>query len=79
MILQISDNAVPERPRYVKFNDALSYGNFTRYKLYDLIAQGKVVAVKSDRLTLIDLDSVDAYYAGLPRVALRSAPRKSKK
>jgi hypothetical protein len=39
-----------------------------RTMAYELLATGKIVAVKLGRKTLVDFASADQYFAGLPRV-----------
>lgn len=37
-------------------------------KLYGLINEGRIIAYKHGRRTMIDLDSIEAYHASLPRI-----------
>lgn len=57
-----------QRRRLVPFKDGLAYGGFGRTKAYELIAEGKIMAVKMGSRTLIDLDTVDAYHKSLPMI-----------
>lgn len=42
-----------------------------RSKAYQLIAEGKLVARKIGRKTVIDVDSAEAWYANLPHADIR--------
>ena len=63
-------NAIPKYnpDRLVALKEAMRYGRWGRTKLYGLIHAGKVVAVRDHGITLVDLDSIDAYKQSLPRV-----------
>ena len=66
----VTDQYPPGARRLVTFKRALRYGHWSKSRAYELIAQGKIKAYKDGRMTLVDLDSVDAYRATLP--ALRA-------
>lgn len=54
--------------RLAPVREACRYGNFGHTKCYEFINEGAIIAVKRGRQTLIDLDSIDAYHASLPRI-----------
>jgi excisionase family DNA binding protein len=45
----------------------------SRSKLYKLINRGLVVAYKMGGRTMVDVDSIDAYHASLPRIVPTAA------
>jgi hypothetical protein len=51
---------------------ACAHGGFSRTKLYELIAEGRVRAYKFDRKTMIDLASIDELYASLPPIEAKA-------
>lgn len=54
-------------PRFYTVKDfCLAYG-MGRTRFYDLIAQGKIEAVKDGSKTLIPVESAEAWAASLPR------------
>jgi excisionase family DNA binding protein len=57
--------------RFGFVKEACAYGRFSRTTLYRLIGEGRIAAYKRDRTTIIDLDSVDAFYAALPPIQPR--------
>jgi hypothetical protein len=63
--------------RLVSFKDALKLGNWGKDKLYELIGQEKVIAVKDGHATLIVLESIYDYQRSLPRLVAR--PRKKRR
>ena len=54
--------------RLVTVREACDYGRFGHTKCYDYINEGKIVAYKRGRRTMIDLDSIDAFNASLLRI-----------
>lgn len=56
--------------RLVKLKEALRYGAMSKSKLYRLIDAGKIGAYKRGWETMIDLDTIDAYHANLPKLEL---------
>ena len=58
----------PGAMRLVTIKEACRYGRFGRDKLYQLIAEQKINAYKDGHITLVDLNSIDAYHRTLPRV-----------
>ena len=56
------------RDRLATVKDACEYGGWSRKKLYRLINTGKIAAFRDVGRTLVDLDSIDAYWRSLPRV-----------
>jgi hypothetical protein len=53
--------------------EACVYGRFGHTKCYDYINEGKIIAYKRGRRTMIDLDSIDAFNASLLRIAPKEA------
>ena len=60
--------------RLASIKEACAYGKFSRSKLYDYINAGWIAGYKRGGRTLIDLDSIDAMNAGLPRIAPKGGP-----
>jgi excisionase family DNA binding protein len=60
----------------VSFKAASEKAGCGRSKMYDLIAEGLVVAYKDGRLTKVDDDSLDAYLASRPRAVIKPSKRK---
>jgi len=54
--------------RLATVREACAYGRFGHTKCYDYINEGKIIAYKRGRQTMIDLDSVDAMHASLERI-----------
>jgi excisionase family DNA binding protein len=54
--------------RLATVREACDYGRFGHTKCYDYINEGKIVAYKRGRRTMIDLDSIDAFNASLLRI-----------
>jgi excisionase family DNA binding protein len=67
------DNDNRKRRRLAEFKDGCRYGKFGKTKAYELIAHERIRAYKMGGKTLIDLDSVDEYYASLPRIETRAS------
>jgi excisionase family DNA binding protein len=55
-------------PRLMPIGIACRYGGFGRSKGYELIREHQITAVKLGRRTLIDVASLDAFLAALPKV-----------
>jgi excisionase family DNA binding protein len=67
-------NAItPSRRRLVSFKVGLTYLGCGRTRAYRLIDEGRIVAVKDGARTKIDLDSIEAYHATLPRIMPRAS------
>jgi len=67
-------NAIP--PALYSVPDARRYaGGIGNTKAYELIGQGKWVAVKLCGRTFITADSLNAFIAGLPRADIRTGQR----
>jgi excisionase family DNA binding protein len=65
--------AETDRPRYARIREACEYSNISRTTLYELIHAGKIEAKKGGRhTTWVDLDSVDRYFADLPKLEKRA-------
>ena len=61
------------RPRVVSIDAAAVYIGRSRAFIYDLLASGRIRAVKSDSRTLPILDDLDAYVDSLPMADVRPA------
>jgi len=59
--------------RLATVREACTYGRFGHTKCCDYINQGKIIAYKRGRCTMIDLDSIDAFNASLQRIAPKEA------
>jgi hypothetical protein len=59
--------------RLATVREACDYGRFGHTKCYDYINEGKIVAYKRGRRTMIDLDSIDAFNASLLRITPKEA------
>lgn len=63
---------VPEKPdgkrRLARPDEAAAYGHFSSRTLFRLIRQNVIKTYKQSRprLTLVDLDSIDAFHDSLP-------------
>jgi len=55
------------RPYSMRVLAACKHSGLGRTKLYQLIAQGKITALKCGSRTLILTDSLETYIASLPR------------
>jgi excisionase family DNA binding protein len=56
----------------VPVNEACVYGRFARSKAFRMIREGKIKAYRDGgHRTLIDLNSIDEYYASLDQVILQ--------
>jgi excisionase family DNA binding protein len=60
-------------PAMATVREACDYGRFGHTKCYDYINEGKIVAYKRGRRTMIDLDSIDAFNASLLRITPKEA------
>jgi hypothetical protein len=57
-------------PRWATRREAMSYGRLGSTKFSELVKDRRIVAKKLDgRKLLIDLNSIDEFYAALPEVA----------
>jgi hypothetical protein len=63
--------ATAESPRYCTVAEACRIGCFSKARLYELIGIGQVQAVKDGRKTLVDLDTVRARQANLPKTTIK--------
>lgn len=54
---------------------AIRASGVARTRLYELIADGQVLAVKSGRRTLVRADSLRSYLASLPPVTIRRSQK----
>ena len=61
-----NESNLKPRRRLAPFAVGMDYIGVGRTKAYELIASGEIVAVKMGGRTMIDLDSVDKFHAGLP-------------
>jgi hypothetical protein len=62
------DGTTAPAVRLATVREACTYGRFGHTKCYDFINQGKIVAYKRGRRTMVDLDSIDAFNASLQRI-----------
>ncbi len=60
-------------------NDARRIGCFGNTKLYELISEGRLEAVKLGGKTLITAASLNAFITSLPRAEIRMKSRRSTK
>lgn len=63
-----ADGTTTPLVRFATVREAVQYSRIGKTRLYELKNKGKIIFVKDGRLTKVDLDSVDAYQASLPRV-----------
>jgi excisionase family DNA binding protein len=59
--------------RYARVQQAMTYVGVGKTKVYQLMNDGKITAFKDGRRTWVCLDSIDAYYASLPKFMPKSA------
>lgn len=64
------DQPVPGR-RLMRLIPACEYAQIGRTKMYELINNGQVKALKAGRSTLIDLDTLDKFFFAAERSALQ--------
>ena len=64
-----------DEPAYGSIADAARLAGICRSKLYHLLGEGRIRAVKLDRRTLIDLRSVRAYLDSLPAARIATHQR----
>ena len=64
--------------RLVKVKEACAYGRIGETELYEYLHDGTIKAYKRRSTTLVDLDSIDAFYASLPPFSTRGATTKPK-
>lgn len=62
------------RPRLMTFKEACRYGGFGRWKGYALIREGKLTAYRMGKKTMIEVASIDAYHASLPKLGPSPTP-----
>jgi hypothetical protein len=62
-------------PRLLPFKRGCEYAGFGTTKMYELIAEEKIIAYKDGQRTFLDLDSIDTYKRSLPRMVGRRAKR----
>ena len=58
-------------PILYTINDATTASGLARSRLYALMGEGLISAVKAGRRTLIKADSLNAYIASLPTALIR--------
>ena len=56
------------QPRWASRREAMEYGKVSATTLNDLMQQGLIVAKKRGTTVIVDLNSVDDFYADLPEV-----------
>lgn len=66
-----TNTSTPPTLRYGRIPQVTRTYGINRTRLYELIAGGRITAVKDGRSTLIELASVDSYLANLPAANIR--------
>jgi excisionase family DNA binding protein len=61
----------PLEPMNLRVPDSCHRWGIGRAKLYELIAEGHLIARKAGARTLIDREAGDAYFSSLPRIPAR--------
>jgi hypothetical protein len=69
---------VPPR-RLARVKEACIYGKIGETELYDYLNDGTIKAYKRRSTTLVDLDTIDAFYASLSPYVPRAKQRHEKK
>ena len=64
-------NNFQPQPRYGRITQVTRAYGINRSRIYELLAKGRISAIKEGRSTLIELASVDAYVASLPKATVR--------
>ncbi len=67
------------KPTLYSTNDARRIGCFGNTKLYELIGEGRLEAVKLGGKTLVTAASLDAFIASLPRAEIFTKARRNTK
>jgi excisionase family DNA binding protein len=67
-----------ELPGFLTVNEAMAQLKTGRTRLYRLLTEGKITARKHGSRTLIEVESVKAYTAGLPVASFHMAPEVKK-
>ena len=70
----MSDTTGPEpqsqrTPRWARRKPAAKYANVGETKFNELMMAKKITAKKDGKMVIVDLNSIDDYYTGLPDVA----------
>jgi hypothetical protein len=63
-----TDGSSTPKQRLGTVREACEYGRFCHTKCYDYINAGAIDAYKRGKRTLIDLDSIDAMHASMPKI-----------
>jgi hypothetical protein len=58
----------PRTPRWAPRLKAMAYGDFGATRFNELTHAKKIIAKKDGAKVIVDLNSIDDYYAGLPAV-----------
>ena len=53
-------------PAFLGVRDATAYSGLTRTRLFSLLKEGRLLARKAGRQTLLDRASIDSYLTSLP-------------
>jgi hypothetical protein len=69
-----NDGSSAPKQRLGTVREACAYGRFSHTKCYDYIGAGQIDAYKRGNRTLIDLDSIDAMHAAMPKIAPKEKP-----
>jgi hypothetical protein len=67
----------PAAPEMARIPVAVAVSGLSRSTLYRLAAEGRITLRKAGRTTLVDIASVRAFLAGLPRATIRP-PRRAR-
>ncbi len=70
------DKATAPAVAAMTVNDAVNYTGFGRSRLYEAMAEGRIVARKAGRRTLFMRADLDAMLANLPPAPIRPRPQK---
>jgi hypothetical protein len=65
-----NDYRTARQPRWASRAEAMVYGKASATTLNELMQQGLIVAKKRGATVIVDLNSFDDYYAGLPEVGV---------
>jgi excisionase family DNA binding protein len=67
----------PAMPRFGSIERASDYFGLSRSSIYELLAEGKLIARKFGRKTLIDFAHAAEFMNGLPRADIRMSERRA--
>ncbi len=67
-------NAGAPQPLAQRIAEASSASGLSRSGIYRAAAEGRIVLLKHGRTTLVEMASLRAFLAGLPRAAIQARP-----